>query len=127
MEKLYYSISEVAEMTGLPQSTLRFWEKEFPQLRPHLTSGGTRKYTEEDISVVRTIKYLLKDLGLTIPGARERLAARRDEEETKAAVIARLQSIRDELVAIRREINATDAMAENTIVDGEEWSDGDVD
>ena len=60
MEKLYYSISEVAEMLGLAQSTLRFWEKEFPQLRPRLTSGGTRKYTTEDINLVRTIKYLLK-------------------------------------------------------------------
>lgn len=125
MEKIYYSISEVAEMLGLAQSTLRFWEKEFPQLRPHLTAGGTRKYTAEDINLVRTIKYLLKDLGLTIPGARERLSARRGEEETKAAVIARLQSIRDELVAIRREINATDAMAEDTIVDGDEWVEQD--
>lgn len=125
MEKLYYSISEVAEMLGLAQSTLRFWEKEFPQLRPRLTSGGTRKYTTEDINLVRTIKYLLKDLGLTIPGARERLSAKRGEEETKAAVIARLQSIRDELVAIRREINATEAMAEDTIVDGDEWVEQD--
>ena len=52
-EKLYYSISEVAEMFSINQSNLRFWEKEFKQLKPRRNDKGTRFYTKEDIQLVK--------------------------------------------------------------------------
>ena len=60
--KLYYTIREVAEMMHLPEHTLRFWEKEFPALKPKKTSGGSRQYTAQDIELVRLIHHLLKDI-----------------------------------------------------------------
>jgi len=54
MEKLYYSISEVASMFNVNQSNLRFWEKEFKQLKPRRNEKGTRFYTNEDIVTIKT-------------------------------------------------------------------------
>ena len=60
MEKLYYSISEVAEMLNVNQSNLRFWEKEFKQLKPKRNDKGTRFYTQEDINVLKKIMLNLQ-------------------------------------------------------------------
>ncbi len=72
-KKLYYSISEVSEMTGLKPHILRFWEGEFPALRPRKNRAGNRAYTERDIKVVRLIKQLLYREKYTIEGAKKRL------------------------------------------------------
>lgn len=117
MEKTYYSISEVAEMLGVQQSALRFWEKHFVQLRPRLSSKGTRRYTEQDIEVVKLIIYYTRDCNLTIEGARARMTARFDADVRREKAIERLRSIRAEIVAIRRELNDREAMAEEVIVD----------
>lgn len=71
--KLYYNIGEVAEMLGVNASLLRFWESEFPQLRPVKNKKGTRSYTRQDIELLRRIHYLTKDCGLTLEGARQQL------------------------------------------------------
>lgn len=71
--KLYYNIGEVAEMLGVNTSLLRFWESEFPQLRPNKNKKGTRNYTQRDIELLRRIHYLTKDCGLTLEGARQQL------------------------------------------------------
>ena len=55
MEKKYYSIREVAEKIGEPQSTLRFWEKEIPLLNPGKSAGGTRRYVQKDIDLLKEI------------------------------------------------------------------------
>ena len=68
--KIYYSISEVAQMFNVNESTLRFWEKEFPQLNPKKAGRGVRQYKAEDIEVVKLIHYLVKERGMTLPGAR---------------------------------------------------------
>lgn len=72
-EKLYYSIGEVSEMLGVSPSMLRFWETEFPQLRPAKNSKGTRSYTSNDIVLLRRIIYLSKECGLTLEGTRQQL------------------------------------------------------
>ena len=64
--KLYYSISEVAEMFDVNESLLRFWEKEFPQIKPRKTSGGTRQYRKEDIETIKLIYHLVKEKGMTL-------------------------------------------------------------
>lgn len=72
--KLYYSISEVCAMTGLEQHVLRYWESEFPQLRPKKNRSGNRAYRTKEIKIVRYIKYLLYEEMYTIPGAKKKMA-----------------------------------------------------
>lgn len=72
-KRLYYSISEVADMTGLKPHILRFWESEFSHLRPRKNRAGNRAYTDRDIKVVQIIKYLLYVEKYTIDGAKTRL------------------------------------------------------
>lgn len=72
--KLYYSISEVCAMTGLEQHVLRYWESEFPQLRPKKNRSGNRAYRAKEIKIIRYIKYLLYDELYTIPGAKKKMA-----------------------------------------------------
>ena len=73
MKKLYYSIREVAEKTGIQQHVLRFWEKEFPMLRPKRGKSGNRFYRERDVKIVLAIKDLRQNDKYTIKGAVERL------------------------------------------------------
>lgn len=61
--KLYFSISEVAQMFDVNESTLRFWEKEFDQIRPRKTGKGTRSYRQEDIDAIRLVYHLVKERG----------------------------------------------------------------
>ena len=58
LDKKFYKIRDVAEMLGLAQSTLRYWEQEFPQLRPRRNDGGTRFYTPDDIELLRIISFM---------------------------------------------------------------------
>ena len=76
--KLYYSIGEVAEMFGVNESLLRFWEREFPQLNPKKAGRGIRQYRKEDIETLKLIYYLVKERGMTLPGARQRMKDRRE-------------------------------------------------
>jgi DNA-binding transcriptional MerR regulator len=72
--KLYYSISEVCAMTGLEQHVLRYWESEFPQLRPKKNRSGNRAYRSKEITIIRYIKYLLYEEMYTIPGAKKKMS-----------------------------------------------------
>jgi DNA-binding transcriptional MerR regulator len=75
-EKLYYSIREVSEMTGIRPHVLRYWETQFSMLRPLKGPGGNRRYRPRDVEIVRTIQDLLHHKGFTIAGARRLLRAR---------------------------------------------------
>jgi DNA-binding transcriptional MerR regulator len=79
-DKLYFRIGEVAELCDLPTYVLRFWETEFPQLRPGKSSTGQRMYRRRDVDNVLRIRKLLYEQGFTIAGARQHL-----REETRAA------------------------------------------
>jgi DNA-binding transcriptional MerR regulator len=72
-EKLYFRIGEVAELAKLEPYVLRFWETEFPQLKPTKSSTGQRMYRRRDVENVLVIKRLLYEEGFTIAGAREKL------------------------------------------------------
>lgn len=71
IKKLYYSISEVSEMTGLKQYVLRYWETEFTQLTPPKNKAGNRTYRKSDIECINNIKDLLYKKKFTIDGARQ--------------------------------------------------------
>ena len=72
-EKLYHSIGEVARMLNVNPSLLRFWETQFPSIKPHKNKKGTRYYTDDDIEQLRQIHHLTRDCGFTLDGAREQL------------------------------------------------------
>ena len=82
MDKLYYSISEVAATMGVNTSTLRFWEKEFKWINPHKNARGVRLYTVDDIALLKRIQYLTRDCRYTLEGARDQLRQERREALT---------------------------------------------
>lgn len=103
--KLYYSIREVATEIGVPESTLRFWEKEIPSLHPKKTAGGARQYTKEDIELIRLIHHLVKEQGLTVKAARSRLKTSKRQVIDRQEVVARLKSVRAELMEIKEKLD----------------------
>ena len=99
--KLFYTIGEVAEMFNVNTSLLRYWESEFPQLKPHKTTKGTRSYTEKDIALLRRIYHLTKECGYTLDGAREQL---RLSDNTDLA-IQKLLDARHQLLSLQQSLN----------------------
>ena len=97
LSKQYYKIKEVAEILDVPQSTLRFWEKEFPMIKPIRSSHNIRYYRPQDIELLRIIHYLIKDKGLKIEAAREQLRSNKHNVSRRVEVIDRLKSGRSDL------------------------------
>ena len=98
-DKLYFRIGEVSKIAGLPTYVLRFWETEFPRIRPKRTSSGQRLYTRSDIELVLKIKHLLYEKKFTIQGARQHLSARTGKKKTPAKQM--LEELHSELKSIR--------------------------
>ena len=104
--KLYYSIKEVAEMFDLNESTLRFWETEFPYLKPK-TAGPNkvRQYSEKDIEQIRLIHSLVKVRGFKLAAAKKIINQNRDGADRKAEVLTKLIGIRDDLQLLKRQMD----------------------
>lgn len=83
--RLFFRIGDVADLAGLEAYVLRYWETEFPSLRPKKTSNGQRQYRRKDVEVVLEIKRLLYDDGYTIAGARKALKDKQKSKKTRAA------------------------------------------
>ena len=103
--KLYYSISEVAKMFDVNESLLRYWDKEFPMISPKKTGGNVRQYRKEDIENIRLVYHLVKEKGMTLAGAKQRLRQNREGTMQTANVVERLKRIREELVSMRNELD----------------------
>jgi DNA-binding transcriptional MerR regulator len=99
--KTYYSIHEVAEQFHVAESLLRYWETEFPSLRPHKAGRNIRQYSKDDIETVRVIYNLLKVRGMKIAKAREMLKRNKQGEHSISETIQRLKAIREELTRLR--------------------------
>lgn len=104
--KLYYSIKEVAAMFDVNESTLRYWEQEFPYLKPK-TSGPAkiRQYQEKDIEQIRLIHNLVKVRGFKLAAAKKIINSNRDGADRTAEVITRMIGIRDDLQALRKQLD----------------------
>lgn len=102
--KLFYSIKEVAEMFGVNETLLRYWEKEFPQICPKKAGRQVRQYTQADIEQIRIVYDLVKVRGLKISAARELLHKNKEGTQQTLDVVSRLRKIRQELEAIRTEL-----------------------
>ena len=104
-DKKFYRISEVAEIIGVPASTLRFWEGKFTVVRPRRNGHGTRFYTPQDIETIRMIHYLVKDKGLKLDAAQEMIRNNRTGVTRRYEVVERLRGIRAELARILDALN----------------------
>lgn len=133
IQKQYFSISEVADMLGVNASLLRFWEKEFKQIKPKTNSRGKRSYRAKDIEILRAIYVLVKEQGFTLEGARNALSARKGamseagkiakqaaketvavdtaaqtktlSEESRKQAIDKLSKLRSKLLTLRAELD----------------------
>jgi len=94
-EKLYFRIGEVSSLCRLPAYVLRFWETEFPQLKPVKSSTGQRMYRRKDVEAVLRIKQLLYEEGFTIAGARQQLRSDIKIEKNQAPLPFPTQSASD--------------------------------
>ncbi|MDP6456337.1 MAG: MerR family transcriptional regulator [Candidatus Marinimicrobia bacterium] len=109
IRKLYFSISEVSEITDLKQYVLRYWETEFPMLRPQKNRAGNRTYRQSDIDTVLTIKDLLYNQKFTIEGARQRLKSAKSSDATTEnveqykTVIRRIKGELKEILEVLKE------------------------
>ena len=103
--KMYYSISEVARMFDVNESLLRFWEKEFPMISPKKAGGNIRQYRKEDIENIRLIYHLVKEKGMTLQGAKQRLKDNKEKTVQTTEVVDRLKLIREELVKLRKSLD----------------------
>ena len=103
--KLYYSISEVARMFNVNESLLRYWEKEFPIISPKKAGGNIRQYRKEDIENIRLVYHLVKEKGMTLQGAKQRLKVNKEKTAQTAEVVTRLKEIRAELVKLRKSLD----------------------
>ena len=101
IKKLYYSIREVSELTGVESHVLRFWEKEFSQLSPRRGRSGNRAYTERNIKVILAIKDLLYAQKYTIQGAVDRLKIDRSLWENQSIEDA-MSNVENPLVELQR-------------------------
>ena len=81
MKKYYYSIGEVSNLLNIKAHVLRYWEKEFPQLKPRKVFGRNRKYSLEDIEIIKTIQHMLHEQKFTIEGAKKKLASKLKEKK----------------------------------------------
>ncbi len=103
--KLYYSIKEVATMFGVNESLLRYWEKEFPIISPKKAAGNVRQYKKEDIENIRLVYHLVKEKGMTLQGAKQKLKTNRDTVVNTAEIVDRLKLIKEELLSMRRQLD----------------------
>lgn len=106
IEKIHYSIGEVAKMLNVTPSLLRYWEKEFSTyIKPFKNQKGNRYYTKKDIELIKYIYHLVKVKGLTIDGARQHLNQKeKDEIDKISQVISKLQQLKSELLDIKSKL-----------------------
>ncbi len=104
VEKLYYSIGEVAEMFDVNTSLIRFWEKNFDVIKPHKNKKGNRFFTKDDIENLKLIYHLVKEKRLTLEGARKKLAENKQDTLNNFEVIESLKKIKGMLLEIKEEL-----------------------
>ena len=107
VEKMYWSIGEVADQLGVNTSLIRYWEKEFASLRPKRTGKGDRMYTKKEIEQLQQIQHLVKEKGFTLQGAKDQLRSGEAPQPTPTVDIDQLREkltgLRSKLLALAKE------------------------
>jgi DNA-binding transcriptional MerR regulator len=104
IEKIYYSIGEVADLFEVRPSLIRFWEKEFDILKPQKNKKGNRLFTRQDINNLRLIYHLVKERGFTLQGARDKLKQNREDVEKRVEIVDSLYKVRNFLEELKKEL-----------------------
>jgi DNA-binding transcriptional MerR regulator len=104
-EKRYYKIGEVAKAFNVNTSLIRFWEKEFEELKPKKNAKGDRKFTPEDIKNLKLIYYLVKDKGFTLEGAKTHLKEEKKKTLKNFEIISKLEHIKNELLKFKQQLD----------------------
>lgn len=105
-DKLYFTISEVSQLCALKAYVLRYWEQEFPQLRPVKRRGNRRFYQHKDILLIRQIRKLLYDDGFTIEGARLQLLGTSEPVSQSIKVDTMVKKVIAELESVLQNLQA---------------------
>lgn len=103
-QKLFYKISEVAEIFDINISAVRFWEKEFDILKPKKNKKGNRLFTHKDIENIKIIHYLLKERGFTVEGAKKKLKENKSDTIDNVQIINHLKEIKKFLSKLKEEL-----------------------
>ena len=105
VEKLFYSIGEVAQMFNVNTSLIRYWEKEFDIIKPKKNKKGNRLFTKEDIENFHIIFHLVKERGMTLKGAKQKMKDNRDDSIHNLEVIQSLHNVRRMLLEIKEDLD----------------------
>ena len=103
--KLYYSIKEVAEIVGVSDSNLRFWDKEIPLIRPKTTGNNIRQYTDKDVENIKAVYNLVKVRGFKLAAARKMLRENKQGVDNNTRVMEGLMKVRDDLKALKKQLD----------------------
>lgn len=103
--KLYYSIGEVAEAFEVNTSLIRFWEKEFDEVKPKKNAKGNRKFTNDDVKKLQLIYHLVKERGFTLEGAKIELKKESQTPLSNFEIISKLQAVKAELEEIKKQLD----------------------
>lgn len=104
IQKLYYSIGEVAKMFNVNSSLIRFWDNEFDILKPKKNAKGNRMFTQKDVDNLKIIFHLVKERGFTLEGAKKKLRENKEDSIPTQEIVARLKEIRGFLVELRENL-----------------------
>lgn len=104
IEKLFYSIGEVAKMFNVNTSLIRFWEKEFDVIKPKKNKKGNRLFTKQDVDNFHIIFHLVKEKGMTLEGARRKMKENKDDTEHNFEIVKSLKNIKEMLLNIREQL-----------------------
>lgn len=107
MNKLYWSIGEVADILGENVSLVRFWSNKFSRfLKPDRTGKGNRVYKEDEIETLKQIHFLVKDKGMTLEGAEKAMAEDKRSIESRVKALDSLKEIRAQLKEVRKSLGS---------------------
>ena len=101
IEKIYYTIGEVAEIFKVNTSLIRFWENEFEIIKPHKNKKGNRLFTPKDIENFHLIYHLVKEKGMTLKGAEKKINENKEDVINSFEVVKKLQEIKTLLIDIK--------------------------
>lgn len=104
IEKLYYSIGEVAAMFDVNTSLIRFWEKEFDIIKPKRNKKGNRLFTKQDVENFYIIFHLVKERGLTLDGARKKMKENKEDTINNFEVVKSLKNIKEMLLEVKESL-----------------------
>ncbi len=104
IEKLFYTMGEVASIFGVNSSLIRFWEKEFDIIQPKKNKKGNRLFTPKDLENLRVIFHLVKERGYTLQGAKDKLKDNKDDVVDNVALVTKLEGVRAFLVELKNSL-----------------------